>query len=309
MNGIYKFKNRQPVVWFHKQIEKSNQWCLYCGEYFGASESVSSNKEHLIAREFVPSGSMGDTCFNFIFRACTFCNSKKAELERHVSSVSLYNSPGREASERINKLAINKASKDFHPDYKGRPVLETFKNTNISINNFMTFGLTAPPQLNREYVKDLAMYHIQGLFSLVTTTDPTYADETRLLSPNQIQFYNSFNAGDWGNPQLLAIIDRTKNWPCYCNVETADGYFKAVLRCSLDDNEGWFWALEWNKYLRVVGGIYNENQVQGIFDGLPELEWKDISLGNSYRRIRKEAPLNAGGDELFDAEVVQNKHT
>lgn len=305
MGTIYKFKNNQPIVWFHRLIEKSNQWCLYCGEPLGQASSPPSNREHLIAREFVPTGYMTDKCFNFIFRACVKCNSEKSNLERHISSISLINSPSRKTDIRIDEIAIHKASKDFHPNHKGKSVIESTETTQINFNSFIKFGLLTPPQAHRKYVEDLASYHIQGLFSLITTSNPLSADETRLLPVDQIHFHQAFNVGDWGNPQLLTIINRTKNWPCYCNIQTADGYFKAILKSSPTDDDGWFWALEWNKYLRIVGGIYTKNKLQNIFLNLPELEWNSISTHKTHSaRIRKESPLIVT-DELFQAEVVQ----
>ena len=65
---MYKYKNNQPTVWFHKDKAKSNQNCLYCGTYIGVGAAVESNREHLIARSFVPKGYYSPTDFNFIVR-------------------------------------------------------------------------------------------------------------------------------------------------------------------------------------------------------------------------------------------------
>ena len=46
--------------------------------------------------------------FNFIFRACRECNACKAHAERHVSSVTLFNSPGRQDDERAQEAALRK---------------------------------------------------------------------------------------------------------------------------------------------------------------------------------------------------------
>ena len=63
-------------------------------------------REHLIGREFVPAGAFdGGRKFNFIFRTCEHCNGKKAEFERHVSSVTLFRSPARAEDERIDARA------------------------------------------------------------------------------------------------------------------------------------------------------------------------------------------------------------
>lgn len=304
MNQIYNFKNNQPIVWFHRNIEYSNHWCLFCGEFVGPESKVSSNKEHLIGRDFVPKGSMNGTNFNFIFRACEKCNGVKSNVERHVSSVTLFNSPERSEDERINDIALNKAEKDFHPDNPGKTVVESFGQYEVKYGDFMKFKFTSPPQLNREYVKLLSCYHVQGIFSLLTTMDPKVQKKSGLLPPNQIFYFNAYNVQDWGNPQLLEIAERTKDWPCYCNINTANGFWKIVFKRS-SENEGWFWALEWNQYLRAIGGIALPDYNQKIFQKLPELNWKHIqNQDGTSSRTRKEIPLEDEKDELFIAEVI-----
>lgn len=122
MNGIFRHKQKQPVSWFHKKPSESNQYCLYCSTFVGDGASIRSDKEHLIGREFVPTGSLNvGNRFNFIFRACEQCNNEKSNIERHISSISIFNRPARYESEEINSLAVRKASKDYHPNKKGVP--------------------------------------------------------------------------------------------------------------------------------------------------------------------------------------------
>lgn len=85
----------KTVSWFERSGKLSNRYCLYCGVAVGGETDAPSNKEHLIGRNFVPAGSMGAEAFNFLFRACVPCNARKAVAERHVSSVTLINGPGR----------------------------------------------------------------------------------------------------------------------------------------------------------------------------------------------------------------------
>ena len=95
------------VSWHHYNPELSNACCLYCGQLVTGTDAVQSDKEHLIARNFVPLGSMDGHPFNFIFRACRACNARKAAAERHVSSITLFNSPGRATDSRANTAAEN----------------------------------------------------------------------------------------------------------------------------------------------------------------------------------------------------------
>jgi hypothetical protein len=307
MTGIYKHKENQPVVWFHKQKSRSNQWCLYCGSFLGEELKVESNKEHLIAREFVPKGSLGDKCFNFIFRACRVCNNRKANIERHISSTTMINSSARSVSQEIDQIAQNKAKKDFHPDNPGETVINSFGENKVNLGNIMQFGFVSPPQVNQNYIKELALRHIQGIYSLITTKNPLICEESRLLPPKQLWFFAAYNEQDWGNPQILEVIERTKEWPCFCNIVTANGFFKVIMKRSSDD--GWFWALEWNKYLRVIGGISLENKPQQLFSMLPDLGWKDLGMqGNASTRVRSEIALDSI-DELFNGAVSNKKNT
>jgi len=113
--------------------------------------------------------------------------------------------------------------------------------------------------------------------------------------------YNYFIINDWGNEHLLEIIKRVDGWPCYANINTASGYFKAIIRCNENDNKEWFWALEWNKYFRVIGLIADKMIKQKIFDNLPVI--KTYSIGNDI--FFKEKPIEKNKDFLFSGTVVE----
>src|SRR4051812_14797221 len=111
MQPVFGTRARQPVVWFSSDLAKSNQHCPYCGVLVGVGSTVASNKEHMIARNFVPPGSLGGTGFNFIFRACVDCNQRKADAERHVSTVTLLTSSARGTDGEVDAAALHKASR------------------------------------------------------------------------------------------------------------------------------------------------------------------------------------------------------
>lgn len=157
-------------------------------------------------------------------------------------------------------------------------------------------GMVAPPQLNRDMVGEVAFSHIQGLFSLICTEDYLDPSKMRLLSQNQFIWFGSYAYDDWGNPQAVEIVKRVCNWDCLANIESAQGYFKAIMRCS---NEGWFWALEWNRQLRLLGGISGVRMK--LFEGLPSEGWTPIPQG----RMRQNVPLDIKDDHLFVG-VVRN---
>lgn len=289
-----------PLRWIHTDPTRSNQYCPYCGVFVGVGSDVPSDKEHLVGRNFVPKGSLEDGAFNFIFRSCKECNNQKAEAERHVSSVTLYNSPGRAEDARVDAIARHKAARDIHPDKKV-PVQEASEKRHIEFNIgafSARFGLISPPRLREEDVLALACFHVKALFSLVTTLDCRQQEKFRILPASQVCCLGYYSHGDWGNPQLATVTQRVQSWPCYANVATAAGYFRAVLRRG---EKWWFWALEWNRSVRVVGSISNEDELPGVFKDLPPLKW--IGLPDGSGRIREEAPLGNVADVLFVSEL------
>ena len=308
MNGIYRYKNNQPVNWFNRSQTKSNQYCLYCGRFVGDGADVSSNKEHLIGREFVPTGEFGSgKLFNFIFRACEECNCAKSNVERHISSITLFNSPARRSLQVYNDLALRKAKKDYHPTKQGTLVEDSCDEFNITTqfgSANISFGFSSPPQAYLKYIEFLAFKHIQGIFSLITSKNPLTADGTTLLNHKYFFFFSAYGYSDWGNPHLLVIMERAHKIPCYANITTANGFFKAIMRREKGDLGEWFWALEWNKYIRIVGAIAQSDKTPALFDGLPSLDWKDFGIQDGARtRIREELPLDSEQDILFFGEV------
>ena len=294
----FNFKENQPVVWFHKDDALSNQYCLYCHKSVRTSD-VASNKEHLIGRSFVPTGLLdGGRAFNFIFRACVECNTEKAEVERHISSVSLFTSQGR-VDENVNALANRKAATDFHPMQKGKLVKDASikKSVEIASENISAkFGLVGPPQLDPSYVQLLAFRHIQGFFSLITSKNPMIAEDTRLLAQEHWWFGGSYPHSDWGNVRFKEMAQRVEAWETPLNIVTANGFFKVVIRCAPRANGPWFWALEWNKSWRLFGGIFDTQNHPAEFKNLPSPEWKHLEPG---LRMYQHVSLEAHEDKLF----------
>jgi len=151
MKPVFGTRPGQPVIWFSNDPAQSNQHCPYCGVLVGVGATVASNKEHMIARNFVPRRSLGGDAFNFIFRACVECNQRKADAERHVSTVTLLTSPARDTDADINALALHKASRDFHPRVKGKLVKDAATQHDYQANFgalHLGFTMVAPPQLD-----------------------------------------------------------------------------------------------------------------------------------------------------------------
>lgn|SRR5680860_464802 len=303
MTDIYGRRVNQPISWFHRKSASGNQYCPYCGVFVGAGSEVKSNKEHLIGREFVPSGSLGATGFNFHFRVCCQCNVEKSDAEGLISSITLFNTPARFNDPQLNSLAKRKAAGAYHPDEKDTLVKDASANHLVEFGNNafqMRCNLTSPPRLPARLVSFLAYKHIQGLFSLMTSSDPR--EKTRLLPHENIHVFDYYNYLDWGNTQLAEVNARVRSWPCYANICAAEGYFRALLRRCVDSQVGWFWALEWNRSLRVIGAIAQPQLIPQLFRDLPELHWTPFPDGSG--RFREEVRMPEEQDTLFDAEVV-----
>tara|TARA_R110002073_G_scaffold237382_1_gene398411 strand:- start:691 stop:1659 length:969 start_codon:yes stop_codon:yes gene_type:complete len=307
---IYGFKPGQPTVWFHNNRELSNKHCLYCG--IDVSDPlVHSNREHLIGREFTPTGFLGGDAFNLIFRGCKECNDYKCDLERHASTVSLLLSPARAELAEIDALALHKARSDYHPTHRGKKVISSGGQHSLSARMgpaSIKMGFTRPPQLDQDVASELACMHVQGIFSAITSLDPTRTESFGFLDAARIVLPRPFQYRDWGNPQLIAIVRRVQGWALTGALSTAKGFFRAEFRRDAAQEDGgtgeWFWALEWNQSFRTVGVIRPMGEpVEGspLLKGLPTLEWIRAS---STDRMRREYPLHDDEEDLLFAATV-----
>jgi hypothetical protein len=288
------------ITWFHRNRAHSNQHCLYCAGQVGAGSPLASDREHLVARRMTPPDAFTDPkAFNFIFRACRACNSEKARLEEHISAVTLLTSPGRQ-DEKVDAEARRKAANSYDPGHKGKPVGQIVNEMTMKMGGIFTFGLVAPAQLDRDKVKLLALRHIQGLFALVTSEDPRAQETTKVLPPRHFGFFGHYPHRDWGNSQLLEIARRAAAIPDLAWLTTANGYFRCMLRREEPDGSPWFWALEWNKSLRLVGWIGDPESPPLVFTDLPDPGWHVVPQADgSVMRYRQEVPLGEAADLLF----------
>lgn len=281
------------VNWFHRNPKRSNQHCVYCGGFVGFGASIESDKEHLINRRIAASGLLADSkAFNFIFRACRPCNAEKADLEEHISAVTLLTSPGRE-DPVIDAAARAKAAVSFDRRHR-RPIGQVRNTFNIALGP-VSFGLVSAAQADPKAIRLLAFRHVQGVFSLCTSPDPRRSETTRLLSGAKFGFFDAYPYRDWGNPKLLEIARRTYGYARLAEITTADGFFRIALRPGPDGGP-WFWALEWNQNLRVVGWIGDPFDPPAPFQNLPPLTWYRTS---PTERIRQETPLAKDAEDLL----------
>jgi hypothetical protein len=222
-------------------------------------------------------------------------------VQDHLSVVTLLGSPSRQTSPIIDSLALRKADGSFHPRHPGkgaRNASESAKVTGQLAGMGIGFKFSAPAQPDEKMVLRLAGMQIQALYSLVTTRDYKNLDSLHVLPANAIWLFRYFPKTDWGNAQFLELIRRTQIWPCFAIVRAGEGHFRAVLRRERTQGE-WFWAIEWNQSLRVIGAIGEPGAAPQLFASLPELDWM-ISPGG---RIHEEKSLGEQPDSLFNVDV------
>jgi hypothetical protein len=295
------------LSWYKKKIDESNQYCLYCGRYIGTESVIPSNKEHLIGREFVPTGSLGQKdSFNFIFRACVEHNSEKANYERHVSNITLYNSAMHIDDIKIKELAYRKAIKDYHPDKKGVKIIDAIEKLDMNYvgeNLNLSFSFIAPPQPSKYYFMNLAFMQMQGLFALIHSPRPYNKNKLVLLSSHYFKYIGGWPIEDWGNVVLMYLQGLVENWECYANINTACGFYKSIIKH--DPITGvLFWAFEWNMSYRVCGFIGDDEHVKEFIEKLPIDDWKILHQeGKKITRIKRDIPLNKENDKLFFGDI------
>jgi hypothetical protein len=288
----------QPANWCR---EPPNKQCVYCNERLDDT-SVVATKEHLIGRNFVPRGSLdGGRSFNFIFNGCRDCNNDKSALEGHISAITQFMSPVVAESDAYAERALAKSQREIHPWTK-RPIVDSHHDSTIKFRGLglgMKVTYVGPPQADHYMVNRLALRHVQGLFALVTNPDRTVEPLT-LLFPGWVYVLDKYLPSDWGNSQALAAAERTRDWTVRARIVTAGGYFQAMLRRNDAEVGTWFWALEWNRYMRVIGGISYDGPPSFMRD-LPDLRWVESpSPSGAILRMRQEQPLDDAKDTLFD---------
>jgi hypothetical protein len=148
--------------------------------------------------------------------------------------------------------------------------------------------------VNLNLAGEVAFSHVQGLFTLITTEDYQDPLKMRLLPQEQFIWYDWYTHQDWGNPRAVEIATRVQDWECLACIVSAQGYFKATLRRS---KQCWFWALEWNRQLRLLGGISDSRMP--LFEGLPPEKWIPTPQG----RMREQVPPDPASDTLFTGVV------
>ena len=271
-----------------------NVACAYCA--LPKNQHNALTKEHVVGRNFVPRGSFKKG-WSLILRACRACNTKKSDLENDISAITLLPDLGdRHTDPQLALLAERKASRAFSRRTK-KPVAESTEEMPI-MHQLMPgadirVGLVAPPQIDASRVRELARFHLQGFFYLIT-----YNPTTRMggFIPGSILFLPGARRSDWGNSLLRSFADMTRGWSNRVIGTGAEGFFRIAIRREPAGSTVWSFALEWNKSFRTAGFFGDEDRAQEFGD---QLRWPEMHRLNLTKRYRREIPLAPEDDVLF----------
>ena len=198
--NVFGYRQGRLVRWFDKKPEHSNHYCPYCSAFVVPGSRIPSDTEHLIGRESYPWTSSPVTASTLSFELVESVTGGKANAERHISSVTLFNSPARSTDRAVDEVARHKASRDYHPHGKAQLVQDAFQDHEVEFNNSsfrLNFNLIAAPQLDPLEVELLACNQVQALFALVTTNNPRDAKQTSLLPADGCRQFGYFEYRDW----------------------------------------------------------------------------------------------------------------
>ena len=276
-----------------------NTTCPYCGVVL-TEDTI--DKEHVIARRFVPKGKLHRS-WNLIVNSCKPCNRIKADLEDDISAITMQPdavgrfghadpttwTEARRKAERAYSRLTKKVVKDSHT--------QTKIHVSFEQNARVTFGFIGPPQLDRDRVYTLAQLQLMAFFYWIT-----YRPEDKCGGWWNGEFYPVIEVPrtDWGNPVIMAFANAVVDWEPRVFASTADGFYKVAIR-KHPNTMCWSWALEWNHALRVVGFFGDGQEVQHFASSFPELKWLTISRKpHATVRYRRESPLPEDKiDKLF----------
>lgn len=280
-------------------IKIENTTCPYCGTKL-AKDTI--DKEHVIARRFVPRGKL-DRSWNLIVNSCRSCNRIKADLENDISAITMqpdavgrfgHSDPtGRSEAMRKAEHAYSRIAEKLVKNSH----VQTKVHVSFAHNASASFGFVGPPQLDRNRVYALAQLQLMAFFYWIT-----FCPEEGRGGWWIGEFYPiiEVNRADWGNPVILAFTSAVVDWEPRLLASTRDGFYKVAIR-KHPSSMCWSWALEWNHALRLIGFFGDGKEVQPIVEKFPKVEWRTMpKKRNTTVRYRRESPLPADScDKLF----------
>jgi hypothetical protein len=289
-----KMRKDQPKV-------LQNVTCCYCRTPLA---DVVFDKEHVIARRFVPTGTLQKS-WNLIAQACKRCNNRKSDLEDDMAVLSLQHYPfdGTDPVYDAHvRECLQKASRT-HSRRSKKTVSESVERSTLEMPLgpafVMTVGLIATPQVSDDRAFELANMHATAFFYLLT-----YRDEEQRGSfwPGGGFFTTDVaTRSDWGNPIQRWFIDTAAQWQPRLHVRAAQGFFKVAIRKN-PDVPVWSCALEWNEGIRVVAFFGEKEPALAIGREMPQLftdEHVILRTREGTTSWRTEVTISSDDDRMF----------
>jgi hypothetical protein len=281
-----------------KVLKLRNATCVYCLREFGPE--LQSQAEHVVARRFVPTGSLNGI-WNLIVHACEACNAKKSRWEDHVSAVSFQaDAYGRHAADEVAVRAegVRKARGSVSPR-TGKTIAnsdEAFRLRGSSSNGQIEVELKSPAQMHHETATQLAFAQIAAFFYF-NSYDKVERKGRRWIG--QFAPIDVVHRADWGNEQVNWFSSHVAAWDHRFWGATANDFFKVLIRRAPNDENLWAWALQWNCAYRVYGFMGENRLLDEVIASVPPLRFAELRTDDgSVFRFRKEVP-SLGDDGMF----------
>jgi len=282
----------------NRAVVLRNVRCAYCGTKLAPE---ATTRDHVIARRFVPKGKF-DGQWNLIVNACLACNNAKSDLEDDIAAITLLPDLAGHFG-HDDAVAVAEAQRRAGRSRSrrtGKPVADSHEEVSLQgrLGPAVTasFGLVSPPQIDDQRVFELARLHLTALFFMQTYNAATREGGWWLHGYHPLSVARR---SDWGSVTMRGFMERTAAWPCGLHAVTADGFFKAVIRCH-PSAECWSWALEWNHALRIIGFFGEREPAQELTDSLPQPQIMTVFQSPERTvRMREEIELAPADDILF----------
>lgn len=149
----------------------NNRYCPYCGCDLENISKRERGRDHVIGRRFPPKGYLEGE-WNLIVNACCKCNSRKGDLERDISAITLHPDAALDDEDRQAEFK-RKATRTYSARTK-KLVAASNKRVLIGLpgdGQTKLFTLDAPPQIDDERVLDLAHFQLRAFFYMLTYDD------------------------------------------------------------------------------------------------------------------------------------------
>jgi hypothetical protein len=282
----------------NRPIRLKNVICPYCGVVL---TKATSTRDHVIARGFVPKGTLEDH-WNLIVNACQKCNVRKSDLEDDISAITMQPDVLGRHFGNHPQLALDAAHKArrAHSRYTKKLVGDSSSKVKIRGRLMgcldLTFDLVGQPQISDERAFELALRHFQAFFFFITYDHQKNRGFWWKGSYAPIQVVSRT---DWGNALACRFMEETHSWEHRVLAVSAEGHFKQAIRKHPIDVV-WSLTAEWNENFRILAACGDDASLQRFLQRLPKLELKTVFQSqDAGLKVRTEKPLAEEADTLF----------